>query len=182
MWKTGTTKPDPADPSHQVTDVPGRFVLVTDDALIPSFSGVGLRDGEPVPRRLSTVAYVLRKPLALSKPGDFGVGSVAGTILLDYDDPLNPFKHKYHPDHDNLSERFDTKLPEGQESFTVQRQLTLQFSATDPEQLPVAGWGDSQLGGIYNETLIGVHKHPIYMQGIFRLTRANRTPLLNDGL
>ena len=125
---------------------------------------------------------MLRQPLPLSKPGDFGVNTLSGNVVLDYDDPLNPFRHKFHPDHDNLTERFDAKLPEGQESFTIQRQVSLQFTSTDPEQLPVSGWGDTQVGGLYSERITGVHKHPIYMQGTFRLSRANRTPVLNDGL
>ena len=182
MWKQGTYKPDPSDPTKQVVDQPGRFVLVTDDALIPNFTGVTLRDGEPVPRRVSTVAYALKTPLPLLGAGDFGANTIGGTLVLDYDDPLNPFKHKYHPDHDNLTERFDQKLPEGQESFTLTRQMSLQFSSTDPENLRLSGWGDTQIGGTYREALQGVHKKPIYLQGTFRLNRASRVAILNDGL
>ena len=184
MWKNGTLKPDPANPSVQIVDEPGRFVLVTDERLVPNFSGATLRDGVPVGRRLSTVAYALAEPLALTRQGSFGdVNSiVAGSMSLDYDHPLNPFKHRYHPDHDNLDEGFRQKLAEGQESFTIGRDLSLQFTAADPDNLSLAGWGDNQLGGVYRETLRGVHKRPIYLEGTFRLYQAVRVSELNDGL
>lgn len=182
MWKPGTYRADPSDPTKQTVDQPGRFVLVTDEALAPNWSGVTLRDGDPVPRRVSTVGYVLKTPLPLTGTGEFGANTLGGSIVLGYDDPLNPFKHKYHPDHDNLTERFDQTLPEGQESFTFTRQISLEFSSTDPEGLRLPGWGDTQVGGTYRETLRGVHRKPIFLQGIFRLSRASRVPLLNDGL
>ncbi|MBL9167170.1 MAG: hypothetical protein JNN07_05480 [Verrucomicrobiales bacterium] len=182
MWKPGTYHPDPSDPTQQTVEQPGRFVLVTDEALAGNWSGVTLRDGDPVPRRVSTVGYALKTPLPLVGAGTFGANTIGGSILLGYDDPLNPFKHKYHPDHDNLTERFDQTLPEGQESFTFTRQISLEFSSTDPEGLRLPGWGDTQLGGTYRETMRGVHRKPIFLQGIFRLSRASRVPLLNDGL
>lgn len=182
MWKPGTFKPDSQDPTQQVIDQPGRFVLVTDDSLIPNWSGVTLRDGDPVPRRVSTVAYALKTPLAFTGSGEFGANTLTTTLTLDYDDRLNPFKHKFHPDHDNLTERFDQKLPEGQESFNVTRQISLAFSSTDPEGLRLAGWGDTQIGGTYTETMTGVHRRPIYLKGVFRLNRVSRVSVLNDGL
>jgi hypothetical protein len=104
------------------------------------------------------------------------------TVTIDYDDPQNPFKHGYHPDHDNLDERFEEKLPEGVESLTVTRQIQLQFTANDPEGLLLAGWGDNQLGGLYRETVTGLHRSAIHSSGRFRLYRASNTPVLNNGL
>ena len=104
-------------------------------------------------------------------------------VVLDYRDPLNPFVHRYHPDHDNKNERFEaTPLPEGQESFTVGRQVELQFTATDPDGLALAGWGDNQIGGLYRETISGLHRSTIYVSGTFRLYQASRVNVLNDGL
>jgi hypothetical protein len=182
MWKPGTFRPDPSDPTKQTVDQPGRYVLVTDEALAVNWSGVTLRDGDPVPRRMSTVGYVLRTPLALTGAGQFEANTIGGSIVMGFDDPLNPFKHKYHPDHDNLTERFDQTLPEGQESFTFTRQISLEFTSADPEGLRLPGWGDTQIGGTYRETMQGVHRKPILLQGIFRLSRASRVPILNDGL
>jgi hypothetical protein len=184
MWQNGNYMPDPNDPSQYVVDQPGRFILVTDESLIstiPNLTGALLRDGQPVGRRFSTAAFGFRSPIPMNGVGQFGVGSSVYScqVVLDYDDPLNPFKHLYHPDHDNLDPRFAQKLPAGQESFTVQRQLQLQFTDSDPNNLALAGWGDNQIGGIYNETIIGLHKQPLYIQGTFRLTQASTVTGLN---
>ena len=115
--------------------------------------------------------------------GTFGGDSLNATVLLDYNDPLNPFKHRYHPDHDNLDENTPQNLlPNGQESFDIARSISLQFTDTDPDGLAVAGWGDNQMGGHYLETINGLHKQPIVMSGTFRLQQASRVGLLNDGL
>ena len=58
----------------------------------------------------------------------------------------------------------------------------MQFTAVDPEHLQLAGWGSSQLGGTYRETIIGLHKSRLYLEGTFRLHLASNVALLNDGL
>jgi hypothetical protein len=133
--------------------------------------------GESIGRRLSSAAFGFRQPVLLA--GAFG-GTNTGTITLGYDDPLNPFKHRYHPDHDNLDERFETKLPEGRESFNVVRAVTLEFGAVDPLGVHPPGWGNTELGGTYRETISGLHRQPIQISGAFRLVRASRTAQLNQ--
>jgi hypothetical protein len=93
MWKDGTYKPDPADPTKKVVDVPGRYVLLTDEQLAAHYTGATLRDGQPVGRRWSTTAFGFREPILMD--GVFGESGAAlsCTTTLDYDDPLNPFKH-----------------------------------------------------------------------------------------
>jgi len=182
MFKTGTLKPDPSDPSKKVVDQPGRYVLVTDDALIPQFSGATLRDGQPVARRMSSAVFSFPQPILFSGSAPFGGGTFTCRVNLEYDDPLNPFKHTYHPDHDNLDDRFARKLPEGVESFTVTRQVELEFTAQDPDNLGIAGWGDNQLGGNYRETISGLHTKTIYVAGSFRLMHTSGVSNLNDGL
>ncbi len=182
MFKEGTLKTDPDNPALKVTDQPGRFVLVTDDALISRFSGATLRDGQRVGRRISAPAFGFTNPVPLTGSGGFGSGTLNCQVTLDYEARLNPFKHPYHPDHDNLDDRFEQKLPEGIESFTVTRRIEIQFTAQDPEGLALAGWGDNQLGGIYRETVTGLHSRTLYAEGTFRLTQASRIGLLNDGL
>ncbi len=181
LWQDGTLKPDPLDPGKSVVDEPGRYVLLTDESLapqIPRLGGAALRDGTPVGRRYSTTAFAFRSPQAMSVDG----GTLSCVVSLDYDDPLNPFKHAYHPDHDNLDERFEARLPEGVESLTVTRRIELEFTAADPEGLQLAGWGDKHLGGLYRETLTGLHRAPLYVSGRFRLQRACMAPVLNNGL
>jgi hypothetical protein len=109
-------------------------------------------------------------------------GSLSCTISLPANFPTNPFQHKYHPDHNNLNEQFKP-LPSGQEeAYSVTRQIQLQFTVTDPEDpgLEKPGWGDIEMGGIYNETITGLHKQDIKVQGFFRLRRATVTPVLNQ--
>ena len=182
MFKTGTLKPDPTDPSRTVVDQPGRFVLVTDDAVIPKFSGAALRDGQPVARRISSAAFGFSQPILFSGVGEFGAGKFNCQVNHGFDDPLNPFKHKFQPDHDNLDDRFTTQLPEGIESFSIGRRIELEFTAQDPDNLTLAGWGDNQLGGNYKESISGLHNKAIFVAGTFRLTRASTIGILNDGL
>lgn len=188
MWKEGAWIPNPDDASGKTyvldPNNPGRTVLLTNDALIPQFSGVALQDVKLVGRRISSPAFGFKTPI-LMNGGDFGTVSTiwtSGTIVLAYQDPVNPFMHRYHPDHNNLNERFESPLAEGIESYTVTRILGLQFTAVDPEDLPGVGWGDEVLGGIYKETVTGIHRGAIYTQGIFRLHRVSGVGVLNDGL
>jgi hypothetical protein len=182
MFKPGTLKPDPNNVSNNIVDQPGRLVLITDDNLIPQFTGAVLRDSQTVGRRVCSVAFSFSQPILLAASGGFGVGTFTCQVNLDYDDPLNPFKHRYHPDHDNLDALYLTKLSEGVESFTVTRQIKMQFTSQDPDNLTVAGWGDDQLGGNYSEVISGLHNQPIYISGTFRLKRVSTVAVLNDGL
>jgi hypothetical protein len=180
MWKNGTTKPDPTDPSKVVMDQPGHYVLLTDEALTPNYSGAALLDGQPVGKRFSAAAFAFPQPLSMTGIGDFGGGTNSCLVTLGYNDALNPFKHAYHPDHNNLDEHFAQTLPEGVESFNVQRQIQLEFLPQDPNGYQLAGWGDNQLGGKYRETVLGLHKNPILVEGTFRLHQASRVSVLND--
>jgi hypothetical protein len=182
MFKPGTIVPDPTNPSNNIVDPPGHYVLVTDDRLIPQFTGATLSDSQPVARRLSSAVFGFPQPIPFTASGAFGTGTLSCQINLDYNDRLNPFKHLYHPDHDNRDELFQNQLPEGVESFTVLRRVELDFTSQDPDNLTVAGWGDDQLGGVYKETISGLNKDAIYISGTFRLTRASGIGVLNDGL
>jgi hypothetical protein len=172
--------PDPTDPSKTVVDQPGRFVLVTRNDLISEFSGAAIRNGQPVGRRISSAAFGFSEPVVMS--GSFDGTLTSSPMTLDYDHPLNPFKHKYHPDHDNLGYDFETKHPEGKESYTIVRTITLAFTAEDPDGLRLSGWGDNQVGGVYQESIQGVHKEELRVEGIFRLHHASRVAVLNDGI
>ena len=173
--KPATLAPDPGNPELNIVAEPARIVVATDEALIPTLVG----NGEITGRRISTAAFAFRNPTALSGE-TFGAGSLMASVTLDYNHALNPFKHRYHPDHDNLDERFEQTLPEGRESFTIQRTVTLQFTGTDPNGANPPGWGDSETGGLYRETITGVHRNPIYVAGTFRLVRVTKVSSLND--
>jgi hypothetical protein len=186
MFKKGILQQDPEDPAKNIVAQPGRYVLITDDSLIPQFTGATLRDGQPAARRISSAAFSFSQPILLTPASEggsarFGAGSFHCQVDLGFDDSLNPFKHLYHPDHDNLDERFQQKLPDGRESMSVGRQLQLEFTAEDPDKLTIPGWGDNQVGGTYRETITGLHRRPIQLQGTFRLSLTSRIAELNDG-
>jgi hypothetical protein len=190
MWKDGTFATDTN--GLQVVDEPGRYVLVTEDRFIPNFTGATLRDGQPVGRRLSSSAFGFRSPIPMT--GNFGAANelLQCAVTIGHDDELNPFKHRFHPDHNNKD---DSPTPQPlplktnvhglrftAESSTVKRDITLQFTAGDPDNLSLAGFGDDQLGGIYRETMTGLHKDALQIEGVFRLQHASRIGMLNDGL
>lgn len=105
-------------------------------------------------------------------PDTFAIGgSYNASVPLPHNDPTNPFLHTYHPDHDNLNQRFNsaTPLAAGVESYTVNRAITLTVDASSPSNDP--GWGSRSLTGLYAETVTGLHKNPIQVSGRFELKR-----------
>ena len=104
-------------------------------------------------------------------------GTLAFTVPLSYDADSNPFVHRYHPDHDNLDPLFGTKLAAGQESWTVNRAVTLTFAASLPGVTDPA-WGVSMLGGTYQEVVTGLRAQPITTSGLFILYRVADSPAL----
>lgn len=169
VWENGVA---PQEGNTGTPLVPGRFRLFSDEAAASGFAGSTVRSGVQVPRRLSTVAYPLRAPLPLS--GSFGSGAVVGTLVLGQDDPINPFVHRYHPQHDNLNARFEeAKLPPGVESFQVSRAIRFEFSANRPGGGLNPGWGESELGGTYKESISGLHRNTLHVAGSFLLRRVS---------
>lgn len=64
----------------------------------------------------------------------------------------NPFLHTYHPDHDNLNERFSHELPQGSESYTITREITLRTQPPGMDFNARVGAGTS-FEGDYLETV-----------------------------
>jgi hypothetical protein len=126
--------------------------------------------------RLSSAQF----PADLVKLGTGSLGSTGTAsfeVLLDYDSDSNPFVHRYHPDHDNLDARFESKLPQGRESFTVRRVVTLTFQATLPGVTDPA-WGSTMVGGTYTEAISGLRSSAINSSGTFILYRVADAPAL----
>lgn len=160
----------------------GAYVLLTDHTLVPNYTGVAIRDGVPVGRRLSAVGFdfvgTSRVCGGMVSPN----GEVTCSIQLDSSHPTNPFLHRYHPDHDNLDERYENAV---EEAYQVTRSITLEFSSRYPPDddlperaVPPAGWGLDLLGGVYTETLQGLHKDAITVSGPFILRRVVTTDTL----
>ena len=179
--------PDPANPGGTIT-VPARYVLLADDSLISQYEGVSLLNGEIVGRRISTPVFSFQDPVPLTE--DTNDSNIfRGTVTVAYDDPLNPFYHRYHPDHNNLNELYEpfedsggNDVSENVESYTFTREITLTFTADDPEQLGELAWGYNLIGGTYEERISGVHREDLYVSGTFRLNRISEVPRLNDEL
>jgi len=193
MWEDGTYTVinDPhlsPTPLYQV-DQPGQYVLITDNSLIPDLQGVGQSGGESIGYRISTAAYDFQgNELAMNGSFDL-LRSLTAELILEPNHATNPFKHKYHPDHNNLDEQF-IPLPEGsEEAYRIIRTFQLEFAENDPEGtesgdgtwLNKPGWGSSIMGGTFKETISGVHKNDIATQGVFRLQLVSTTDSLNVG-
>ena len=71
----------------------------------------------------------------------------------------NPFLHTYHPDHDNLNSQFNQELPQGSESYSVVRDITLNVTA------PVDDF-DSRTAAA--QTLTGQYFETIRLLGLAR--------------
>jgi hypothetical protein len=113
----------------------------------------------------------------LNLSGGFAPGQkLTGSLALPFDHATNPFKHKYHPDHDNLNSRFDGPATE---SFTTTRQVELDFLSSPPDGPAAPDFGYNVMGGNYREVITGIHKHPIRVSGTFRLSRISLVAELN---
>lgn len=180
MWQDGTYRVSPKDPDLLEVDEPGRYVLLTRDELIPNYSGITKRSGQSAGIRYSTVAYDFNGD-DIEMNGEFQLSEqVNVSLLIDPNMPTNPFRHKYHPDHDNLDAQF---LNYKQEAFQVTREMEFLFTEHNPKYPDVAdppGWGVTLMGGTFRETLTGLHKNAIFVSGDFRLTRVSSTAILNQ--
>lgn len=159
----------------------GGYVLVTssvDPTYLAQLKPTGLQDGQSFTRRISSANYSI--PGTLTTDVDSGpFGAIAGsplkfTLNLAADDPLNPFKHAYHPDHDcvdNASGETLADCDDVGESYDIAR--TLSFSFTGQQQ-------DTWVGS-YAETLTGLNKGMVEIKvgGSFELARVSTVPSLN---
>jgi hypothetical protein len=148
---------------------PAGPVLFTDDGLMPNYTGTTMRDGKTVGRRISAPAFH-NFGQSESMGGNFGsqAGELITTLNLSPTDPSNPFNHLYHPDH----------LVENA-SFTVERVIKLTFQDQDADGNNIVGsnglgWGSLDMGGIYQETINGIHKKELTIKGTFLLHRVSK--------
>lgn len=92
-------------------------------------------------------------------------------VALPFDAATNPFVHAYHPDHDNRAADFETALGDGEESYTVTRAISLDFSDTASSGNDPA-LGSQLLIGTYSESVSGLKAGtPITCEGPFTLRR-----------
>lgn len=151
-----------------LTDAPhtnGAYALYANAAALPN-------NATDV-KRLSSTAFPLMAPLPM-------IGSLSnnlgGSVVVRFDDPVNPFLHRYHPMHDNKDWSF-RPYTNAVETRTIQRDITLVFSpATNAPANPL--WGVDAVSGTYRETLSGLRAQTLRVQGEFTLQRISRIDTL----
>ncbi|MBC8447964.1 MAG: hypothetical protein H8D78_09455 [Chloroflexi bacterium] len=144
--------------------------------------------------RVSSAALSIEGALVRSGTVDFGdtSGLLDFFITIDPQDPLNPFKHKYQPDHDNLDVKFneidfDAVDPYLWEAPEIRRRIQLEltelppYSGEDVEELAAeVDWGGATWGGLYKEVIKGIHKNDITVKGYFVIRHALMAEELED--
>lgn len=148
-------------------DVAGNVInrLFTDESRVPASASVTTR--------LSSPAFGRIPPVTLAGAGF--LQTVEGTFVVDYDDPANPFKHLYHPDHDNLDPVTGGKLAEGVESFSITNHLRLTWSTNSVGGPFTALWNpDETTTGMYEQVISNLRHVPITLRGEFVLKRVSR--------
>jgi len=150
-----------------------QYVLVANRSRLGEFTPGALRDGQPVGRRISTAAFGFEGAKAMS--GSFALGGdLTVPVVLPWDDPANPFLHRYHPDH---------KLIE--QVFEVRRDITLQFRDHDADGnlipgAPILSWGSADVGGRYKEKVSlrkqyagDANPYVVHIEGTFLLHKVS---------
>jgi hypothetical protein len=126
--------------------------------LLPCVETRADRDGRTVTRRRE--AALFNDPAELS--GTLGTngttGTLTATIRLLPDDPLNPYRHHYHPEHGL--------------GYDVTRTLTLRFGAEGPDPGPEVAFASvGTLSGVWEEEIAGLAQELVRVRGSFRLRR-----------
>jgi len=148
----------------------GEYGLFMDEASVPT-------DSEDVDL-ISSAAFPLMAPVALAncdtnRPPTGLTNQLCGTVVLAFNDPTNPFLHRYHPLLDNKDWNFHS-YSNAVESRDVTREILMDFNdnvftggAPDPF------YGISEIGGTYEEILTGLREQPIHVKGAFYLQRVS---------
>jgi len=142
------------------------IVLVTDPTLIGGLEGIVRRGGKMVGLRYGTVGYDFAgRELPLLGGLDAGA-TCLGRIELSKNHPTNPFRHKYHHDH--------------RSGYDLVRQFMIEFDGVEGTPLPeLPEYALNRLTGTYHETIVGLHKIPLKMEGRFTLNRISLVKELN---
>lgn len=161
-WDSGLT-----DPPH----TNGTYALYASPAALPA-AATDIK-------RISSAAFPLMAPVLLTNSGS---DTLTGTVIVGYNDPVNPFLHRYHPLHDNKNWDYQA-YTNAVETRTIQRDLTFRFDpATNNAVNPF--WGVESLKGIYQETFSGLRANtknrPLTVQGQFTLQRISRMNTLRE--
>ncbi|TQV81171.1 hypothetical protein FKG94_08670 [Exilibacterium tricleocarpae] len=176
----------------KVIDLPGNqgvdteAVLVTSDACLGSFKPLNLTNREGQGHRLSTSAFDFATS-SLPLTGNITQGgALTAQLLIEQELPTHPMKHRYHVSHDDKDNYSGEPInDDGNTSpfYDEVWDITRSISMTPDQTLspsPEAGMG--QLTGVYSETIAGIHKDAITVNGRYLLQRISRVArLVEDG-
>lgn len=125
--------------------------------------------------RVSSVAFPYGLNVVMS--GDV-LEELTASYVIGYDDPVNPFKHIYNPNHDNLNAE-DELVEEGVENYTISNDVRLVMNPMEPSSSSATFWNpEEELTGQYFHTIHGLRKQPVSMEGTFKLQRVSRAGVL----
>ncbi|MDD2237282.1 MAG: LamG domain-containing protein [Kiritimatiellae bacterium] len=125
------------------------------------------QDRQAQVQRISSTAF----PVSADPVVMFGeTNCYEGNVVVPFDDPINPFVHAYHPDHDNKNAE-GSKLGNGVESWTVTRRVSLEYYDANPSMANDPHWGEDRWGGVYRERMEGVYRYPLFVEGAFSLQK-----------
>jgi hypothetical protein len=143
----------------------GTYALYADDRTLPA-------EATDV-NRISSAAFPPMAPVVLTGGLTNGLtNALTGQVTVRFDDPVNPFLHRYHPMHDNQDWGFNL-YTNAVETPTIVRDLTLTLvTVTNAAANPYNG--ADRVSGVYQETLSGLRAQPIVMQGVFSLQRISQ--------
>lgn len=157
------------------------FVVLADSALAAAYSGVALRGDTLVGLRTSAIGYDFNGATTTCTGTMGSSGNTECRFTLPAGHATNPFLHRFHPDHDNLDEQFAAELQGvAAESYELSRRMKLTFSTRypanpDEPERPTASkppeWGSTQFGGIFTETITGLHSKALSTSGWFTIKR-----------
>ena len=169
----------PAIKPPATVETPGSFVLITDRRSLANFQGTAMKGRERSGRRLSSMVLGLngaaRTNGYLAMSGQFKAGNaVTVTVGMDSQSPLNPFYHKYHPDHDNLTADFKVYQ---EEAYGFARDITVALNAD--QDGAGAKNGSEVMKGTYTEVIRGLHRTPIQVRGQVEMVRVSTLGDLN---
>jgi hypothetical protein len=139
----------------------GTYALYADERWLPT-------DATDV-SRISSVAFPPMPPAPLT--GSL-TNALTGTVRVRFDDPTNPFLHRYHPMHDNQNWDWEP-YTNAVETRSITRTVSLTSNPlTNGSANPY--YGVDRMSGAYQETLSGLRAQPIVLQGAFSLQRISR--------
>lgn len=93
--------------------------------------------------------------------GQFGSNySLSTNLTIGAESDANPFRHRFHPDHDNLSNE-GAPLETDAEVYALSREMTFTFN---PDLS-----SNRRVGGVFSEMISGLRVRPIKVSGLFVL-------------